>query len=239
MDWSAYRLLFLPNVTLMNEQTQERIERTFLACPDTYVVAEGSFGMYSADGQSSYQPPEGFIDKFGVRVADVSYVTDYDIAEGRNHVDTVYGPVKITSPCGYAILQPHGDTQAIGSLQGNTVAIRTADMRFTWFGFTLSAGFGNVGHPHLVFELTEELGIRPQVAVEGSRVVPMVRGSQRGEWLLFVFNLERQEALVTLQPRWQIVRAYDLLAQSEVKVKDNKFQLRIEPWDVAVIMCRK
>jgi len=237
MDWSGYRLLFLPNVTLMNDETQKRIERTLNESPKTHLVAEGSFGMYSEDGQSSYRPPEGFADKFGVRVADFSAVTEYDIIQGRNVLETPYGPVKITSPCGYAVLQPCGDTQAIALLNDETVAVRSPDSRFIWYGLTLSAGFGNVGLPALVLGLTEEFGIKPQVAVEGDRVVPIVRQSCRGGWLLFVFNLERREAHVTLQPRWQTIRAYDLLAQRDVPVFDDAFQLVIEPWGVAVIHC--
>ncbi|MBM4050355.1 MAG: hypothetical protein FJ279_35105, partial [Planctomycetes bacterium] len=69
MDWSSYALLFLPNVTLMDEATQQRILRTLEGNPRTRLVAEGSFGMYSADGQTSYAPPHGFADRFGVRVA--------------------------------------------------------------------------------------------------------------------------------------------------------------------------
>ena len=87
MDWSGYRLLILPNVTLMNTETQERIERTLQESPETHFVAEGSFGMYSADGQSSYCPPEGFADQFGVRVADFSAVTPLDIERGRNIIE--------------------------------------------------------------------------------------------------------------------------------------------------------
>ena len=239
MDWSGYRLLFLPNVTLMDQETRKKIEQKLQESPGTHIVAEGSFGMYSAVGQSSYNPPEEFADRFSVRVADVSSVTDYDIEEKRNLIKTVFGPVNITSPCGYAILQPHGDTQAIASLNGNTVAVRTADRRFTWFGFTLSAGFGNAGHPDLVFGLTKELGIRPQVAMQGDPVVPIARRSHRSGWLLFVFNLEQREAHVTLRPQWRTKHACDLLAQTKVLLKDDAIQLIIEPWDVAVVLCEE
>ncbi|MFQ6044174.1 MAG: hypothetical protein ACE5PV_25245, partial [Candidatus Poribacteria bacterium] len=139
--------------------------------------------------------------------------------------------------CGYAVLEPRGDTQAIASLNDETVAVRSADMRFTWYGLTLSAGFGNVGLPALVLGLTEEFGIQPQVSVEGDRVVPLVRKSRRGGWLLFVFNVERREAHITLSPRWRTIRAYDLLAQCDAPLFDDMFQLVIEPWGVAVIHC--
>ena len=101
MEWSDYRLLFLPNVALMDSATRERIERTLDQNPQIRLVAEGSFGLYSADGQSSYAPPEGFGERFGVRVADFSQVTPFDIAEGRNVLDTPFGNVPIATSCGY------------------------------------------------------------------------------------------------------------------------------------------
>ena len=237
MDWSGYRLLFLPNVTLMNDETRERIGRTLDENPDTHLVAEGSFGMYDGSGQSSYRPPEGFADRLGVRVADFSAVTPYDIECGQNVVETPYGPVTITSPCGYAVLQPRGDTQSIASLGDETVAVRSADGRFTWYGLTLVAGFGDVGHPDLVLGLTSEFGVQPPVDIKGDRVVPVTRRSRLGGWLIFVFNLERTPAQVTLQPRWPFAEAHDLLAQADILVSDGAFQLAIEPWGMAVIHC--
>ena len=235
MDWSGYRLLFLPNVTLMNAETQERIEQTLQESPETHFVAEGSFGMYSADGQSSYRPPERFTDRFSVRVADFSAVTPHDIECGRNIVETTYGQATIQTPCGYAILEPYNDTQSIASLGGDTVAVQTGDRRCTWFGFTLSAGFGDVGQPDLVLGLADEFGVHPAVSVEGDRVVPIVRKSRRGGRLLFAFNLEPRQAHVTLRTKWKTSHAHDLLAHRDVPITDDAFQITVEPWEVAVI----
>ena len=237
MDWSGYRMLLLPNVALMNDETRGRIERTLDESPETRLIAEGSFGLYSGDGQSSYGPPEGLGERLGVRVADFSAVTEYDIDQGRNVLETPYGPATITSPCGYAVLEPQGDTQAIATLSDETVGVRSADGRFTWYGLTLSAGFGDVGDPGIVLGLVHEAGIEPPVAVEGDRVVSVVRRSRRGGWLVFAFNIEPTEARVTLRPRWQTGSANDLLAGSEVALQENGFKLRIEPWGVAVVHC--
>ena len=237
MDWSGYRLLFLPNTALITEALRARIERTLDESPDTRLVAEGSFGMYSADGQSSYGPPEGFAERLGVRVADFSAVTDYDIEQGRNVLQTADGPVSITSPCGYAVLEPLEDTQAIASLGDQTVAVRSADGRFTWYGLTLSAGFGDVGQPDIVLGLIREAGVEPPVTVEGDRVVPLVRGSRRGGRLVFVFNLDRTTARVRLRPRWRIGAARELLGQTDLAIEDNGFRLEIEPWSRAVVHC--
>ena len=94
-------------------------------------------------------------------MADFSAVTAYDIEQGRNVLETPYGPAAITSPCGYAVLEPQGDTRGIATIEGQTVAVQTADGRFMWFGLTLSAGFGDVGQPDLVRGLTREAGVAP------------------------------------------------------------------------------
>ena len=52
-------------MTLMEDDVRERIERTLADSPDTRLVAEGTFGMYSPDGQTSYRPPEGLADLLG------------------------------------------------------------------------------------------------------------------------------------------------------------------------------
>ena len=150
MDWSPYRLIYLTNAALMTDELRKRIEQTLNANPDVRFVADGSFGLYSADGQSSYGPPEGFAERVGVRVADFNAITERDIALGRNVLQTPGGDIPISTPCGYAVLEPKGEATAIASLEGETVAVRSADGRFTWWGMSLSAGFGNAGHPDLV-----------------------------------------------------------------------------------------
>ena len=237
MDWSGYRLLFLPNVTLMTDDVRQRIERTLEESPETRLVAEGSFGLYQGDGQSSYGPPEGLAKRLGVRVADFSAVTDYDIEQGRNVLRTPQGAHSITSPCGYAVLEPLGDTRTVATLDGASVAVRTADGRFTWYGLTLSAGFGDAGQPELAQGLLDDAGVEAPVATEGDGVVPVVRRSRQGGWLVFVFNLERTTAHARLRPCWPIAAARDLLAQADLEVEDNAFRLTIEPWEVAVVHC--
>ncbi|MCY3957933.1 MAG: beta-galactosidase [Chloroflexi bacterium] len=237
MDWSGYRQLFLPNVALMDEAALQSVRRTLRDSAGARLVAEGSFGMYSADGQSSYGPPDGLAEELGVRVADFSAVTAYDIEQGRNMLETSYGPVAITSPCGYAVLEPRGEMQGIASIEGQTVGVQSADGRFTWYGLTLSAGFGDVGQPDLVRGLTREAAIAPPVAVDGDRVVPIVRRSRQGGLLLFVFNLEGGTASSRLRPRERILGARDLLAGRDLDIRDNGFDLEIPQWDVAVVHC--
>ena len=143
-DWASYDLVILSNVALMTGEVRDRIARTLADSPTVRLIASGSFGMYSDNGLSSYDPPEGLGTTFGVRVADFSSVTDIDISQGRATVETLYGTLSFQSPTGYAILDPRPGTDAIASIDGQTVAVRTADGRCTWYGFSLSAGFGDV-----------------------------------------------------------------------------------------------
>jgi len=217
MDWNGYRLLYLPNLALMTDKAQERIARTLEQSPQTQLVAEGSFGMYSDDGQSSYRPPEGFADIFGVRVPDFSQVTALDIESGMN------------------VLEPRGDTEAIASFGGQTLGVRTADGRFTWYGLTLSTGFADVGSPRLVLGTAERAGVSAPVAVEGDHVVPVVRHSPKGGRLLFIFNVERKAAEATLRPKWKIAGATDLLNGKDVPITGGGFKVAVEPWEVSVV----
>jgi len=166
MDWSAYSLLFLPNVALMTDEMRQRIEATLEQSPSTRLVAEGSFGLYSSDGQSCYDPPEGFGTRLGMRVADFSALTPHDIECGRNALCSPYGNATVASPCGYAVLEPRGDTQPLATLEGSTVAVRTADGRFTWFGLTLSAGLGDFACPDIVLGLVREAQIEAPVTLD-------------------------------------------------------------------------
>lgn len=237
MDWSGYRLLFLPNLALMTEEARRRIALSLDESPGTRLVAEGSFGLYSADGQSSYRPPEGFADRLGVRVADFSHVTEGDIKQGRNVLKTPHGDVAVSSPCGYAVLEPLAGSEPVASLDGRTVGVRTADGRFTWYGLTLSAGFGDVASPPLALGLAGAAGVRAPVQVEGGRVVPVVRRSRQGGRLVFAFNLERGDARVTLRPTWRTKTARDLLRGQDLRLAGGAFEVSVEQWGVAVIHC--
>ena len=235
MDWSKYKLIFLPNVTLMEDDVRERIEKTLADSPDTRLVAEGTFGMYSPDGQTSYRPPEGLADLLGVRVADVDAITAEDIAAGRNVLETGYGTVDISTPCGYARLQASSGSRPAASLDGSTVAVSALDGRFTWFGLTLSAGFGDTGNPAIVEGLLANAGVRRPVDVDCDDVVPVVRSSRAGGRLVFLFNLGLAAADVRVGTPWQPGNATDLLSGAPLLEANGAVWTRVEPWRVGVL----
>ena len=234
-DWSGYKLIILPNVSLMTEGVRNRIESTLEASPGTRFVAEGSFGLYSDNGLSSYNPPEGFSQKLGVRIADFSRVTEQDIESNKTLLRTPYGDIEFVTETGYAVLEPLGATQAIASIEGQTVAIRTDDGRFTWYGLTFSAGFGDFGSPELILGILRENGIQSPVSVDGDLVVPLVRESAGGGNLIFVFNIEPRNANVFLTPQWKVIGAVDLLTGQSLQVDRNTIEVQIPQWQVAVI----
>ena len=237
MDWTGYKLIFLPNLALMDKDSLNRIEQTLDQSPETRLVMEGSFGIFDEKGVSSYNPPEGLADRLGFRVADFSAVTEYDIRQGLNVVATPYGEVTLTVPCGYAVLEPRNGSKSIATLGAESVAVRSQDERVTWFGFTLSAGFADYGNPLIVRGLTDEAGIAPPVEVEGDPISTEVRRSNNGGQLVFAMNMEPREARVSLRPSWPIEGASDLLNDTSLEVTDNTFQLSIPQWEVAVIHC--
>lgn len=237
MDWSGYRLVLLPNTAVMDETLHDRITRTWEESPETCLVAEGNFATYSADGQSSYNPPEGLADRIGVRVADCSAVSEVDIENGDNVLKTQFGEAAAPLPFPYAILEPSGDTVPIASLGGETVGVQTADGRFTWLGFTLTAGFGNAAHPGLLNGLLKSLHIEPEVVLSETGVAPVTRMSKDGGRFVFLFNFNRRDTplTVTLPPDWEIRSARDLAADSDLPVSENAVSLEVPAWEVGML----
>jgi beta-galactosidase len=236
-DWSGYRLLFLPNLALMTPELLTRVEATLADADGPRLVAEGSFGLYSPDGQSSYGPPEGLMERLGLRVADFSAVTPADIAAGRNVLHTAYGARSIHTPCGYAVLESRGDAQPCAHLDGATVGLTTDDGRFTWLGLTLSAGFGDTGDAPIVLGLARDAGVTSPVRLEGDPLVPIVRDSRAGGRLVFLLNPEPRAAHVRLQPPWPAAAVTDLLTGDSLDAAD--LRVCVDPWEVAVLHCRE
>ena len=219
----------------MTEGVRNRIESTLETSPETRFVAEGSFGLYSENGLSSYNPPEGFSQKLGVRIADFSRVTEQDIESGKTFLQSPYGDIEFVTETGYAVLEPSGATRSIATIEGQTVAVCTADGRFTWYGLTFSAGFGDFGPPELILGILRENGIQPPVSVDGDSVVPLVRQSADGGKLIFVFNIEPRNANVFLTPQWNVTSAVDVLTGHSLQVDRNTIEVQIPQWQVAVL----
>ena len=172
-------------------------------------------------------------------ISDCSAITKVDIENGENVFKTEFCDVTAVIPCSYAILEPQGDTEPIASYEEKTVGIRTADKRFSWFSFSLTTGFGNAANTELLSGLLKELKIHPEVLVSNSKVVPMVRYSQKRGWLVFLLNLDREESATTLSlsKEWEITHIHDLLADKELELSNDTVNLLLPAWEVSVIHC--
>ena len=201
--------------------------------------AEGNFATYSADGQSSYHPPEGLAELLGVRVADCSAVTELDIERGENVLKTEYGEATAAASFPYAVLEPLGGAETIARYGDESIGIRSAVRRFIWFGFTLTAGFGDAAHPALLSGLLTALGIRPQAAASHPQVVPLTRRSSSGDRLVFLINLARVEATttVTFSSTGSMGRVHDLIAHRELPISQGAVEVTLPAWEVGVLHC--
>ena len=119
------------------------------------------------------------------------------------------------------------------------MGVRTGDGRVTWYGLTLAAGFGDVAPPAVVEAAAADAGVSAPVMVEGDPIVPVLRRSRQGGWLVFTQNLSRQDAAATLRPAWPVSEVRDLIADAALAVDDNGFQVTMEPWSVGVFHCNE
>ncbi len=186
----------------------------------------------------------------GLRIVDFDLVDQADIDAGRSILCTRYGEFRIQQPCQYAILDPGRTTKPIARLDGQTVAIESADRRFTWYAVPLSmacsspvAGqpktestLAGVGHPELILPVFASLGIVSPFQIEGDRVVAFRRISAQGNSLVFVLNLERRKAHTRVIPRWEILSAKDLF-EGELPLNDGAFEIKADFGEVRIIHC--
>lgn len=234
-DWSSYKVVYLPNVALFDPETVQQIKQT-LKKTKTHLVADGNFGNYTESGHFSYSPPEGISELIEAGVADFSMLTQKEIAEGKNILSTPYGEIPITSFCPFATLKFKGNTRPIVKLGEQTVGVETAGRRLTWFGFSLSAAFGDAGSPNLVLPLFRSFGITSPFQLTGDRVIVMRRRSKLGGWLIFIFNLEAKKANTAIKLNWAVKEATDLLEKKKLPVSNNNLSLSVNPGGMKLIL---
>ena len=95
------------------------------------------------------------------------------------------------------------------------------------------------GAPELVLGLAAEAGVRPPVRVEGAEVVPVVRPSRQGGWLLFLLNMRRSAASAQVRTEWKLQEVEDLFTRSLLPLSGAGFEIGIDGWEMAVLHCRE
>ena len=250
MDWSEYALVYLPHFAVLDEVAITCLRGLLQAADGPHLVADGYFGTFAGKGHWSFKPPEGLSDLINCRIADFDVVADFDVRAGKNVVQMECGSFALPAGTTYSILEPQGDTAPIATIGDEVVGVRSADGRFTWYGFALSATASSevtgqpgapapVGlvHDEVATALLATAGVEPWFALTGDRVVAFRRRSRQGGSLIFALNVERRTAQVRVQPRWQISAARDLLRERDIPLGDGAFELTLGFGEVAVIHC--
>ncbi len=250
MDWSEYALVYLPHFAVLDEVAIARLRGLLQAADGPHLVADGYFGTFAGKGHWSFKPPEGLSDLINCRIADFDVVADFDVRAGKNVVLMECGSFALPAGTTYSILEPQGDTAPIATIGDEVVGVRSADGRFTWYGFALSATASSevtgqpgapapVGlvHDEVATALLATAGVEPWFALTGDRVVAFRRRSRQGGSLIFALNVERRTAQVRVQPRWQISAARDLLRERDIPLCGGAFELILGFGEVAVIHC--
>jgi hypothetical protein len=255
MDWSGYKLVFLPSLMLLTESTIDKIRRVRRDYPEIHLFADGILGTNAPTGRFSYNPPEGLTELLGVQVLDHSRIDALDLREGRNRIRTDFGQFTVKQACNYASLEPQGSTRAVARFGKEVVGVQTADGGFTYLTVPIGAAFGGLpeavltdlpaGHAldgvapmALLGPFLEAAGVHRPLSTQGSKVIALIRESPAGGSLVFVLNLENSlaEARVALAERPG--RAEDLIQKSQLSVTDGAFSLQIPPRSLKVVHCR-
>ena len=237
MDWSAYKVVYLPGFALPDDAATARI-RDLLEDPHgPRILADGHFGSFAAKGHWSFCPPEGLADVIDVQVQDFDYVSDRDIRFGKNVLKTEFGEFAVTQTCQYAVLSPGPNARAVATIDGNTVGVEAADGRILWFGVPLAVTGEHRADPELTRALFGSLGIGAPVAVQGDRLVAFKRRSRLGGSLVFLANLEHDRGRAVVKPDWPYESARLLPSGRDLELRDGGFEVEVPFGDVCVIYC--
>ena len=83
--------------------------------------------------------------------------------------------------------------------------------------------------------LVREAGVEVPVGLDADGLVPVVRRSRQGGWLIFLLNLECSPVRTALCPGWESPRLHDLIEGREVTAKaEGSFEIEVGPWEVGV-----
>jgi beta-galactosidase len=221
-DLTAYRIVIVPLLYLMDEETVKNLRR--------YVEGGGTlfytFRSGAKDRDSNLVPtiiPEGLSEVLGVEVEEAMAMapespTSLVMLDGSKHTASLW----------LDLLRPKG-AQVLGRYEAGWYRGRPA-MTENAFGRGRAYYLGTL--PDATFfrsvlgDIVRQAGAEP--ILEAPREVHVCRRSGDDREILFFLNGSREERLVSLP--WEAV---DLLADS-----DAERELRLEPWGVKVLLLR-
>jgi len=233
-DLTNYDLILLPNVTIISQDILDSINNVLLASNDSKIIAISNFGLYSENGLSSYNPPDNFSEKLGVRVSDFSDITQEDIEKGNNILETSLGRYEIVKPTRYIVLEPKNKSEAIASLNGKIVGIENVNKNFSWYGFPLDS---LSEQERFYNELIHKNNIFQQVCLNTEKVIPIVRKSNESGILIFLFNLNEKKITCEVVSKIDIKSSVDLINDKTLELSNNIFNVEIQKLGLSIIHC--
>jgi hypothetical protein len=236
MDWSEYKLIYLPNFAVLDEKTIAHLRQSLTTQTGPSIIADGLFGSFAAKGHWSFHPPEGLSDLIQTRLTDFDTITESDIRKGKNIVKTDFGDFPILRPCQYSILEPRGRDRAFATLNNEVVGIQTENRRLTWLAFPLAATAAPLplDAPQLLLSLVNSFKIPTPFEIKGSPIIAFHRRSKAGGSLIFTLNLLPTPANTTIKPNWPITTITDLLNKKTVPITQNTFNLELAFGEIKV-----
>ena len=236
MDWSRYKVVYLPKMAVLDKELVEKIGKTVSTDQGPRLVADGPFGTNSGNGRFSYDPPEGLSELFGVKTLDHSRIDAKDIRDGSNRLRLQVGEVSMTGECNYIGLHLSGRAEPMAWYGDEVVGMQTPDRRFTWITVPLWEAFDSPARDEVLIPLMRSLGIEAPVKTEGDRIiVQLARPGQEG-MLMFLFNLEPRVAETVLSPQWTFSAVRDLIEERALGVEADRIRVQIPPGGVRVLL---
>ena len=233
-DFMKYNLVLLPNISIITEKIFNSINEVLNTSNNTKFIATSNFGLYAENGMSSYNPPDKFAEKLGVRVADFFNLTQRDIDIGNNILETSLGSYRITKPTSFIILDPKNSSGIAAKLNGNIVGIENLNKRFTWFGFPFESLSNNKDFCNTLIDKNKLI---QQIHVNIQNVIPIIRKSNKNGILVFLFNLNEKDIICKVTSKLDIKTGIDLINDEILDLSNNIFNIRIKKWGLAIIHC--
>ena len=212
MDWSHYKLIYLPNLAVIDDASARRIRQT-LQGSTARLIADGFFGCFHEKGHWSFSPPEQLGDLFPARIQDFDKFPAISL-------QTAWGPTTLTRPTDSAILVPQKDAQSVASANGRTLAIETSDGRVTWFGFPLASV-----QESLIDALFAAKNLVSDFEFFGDPLVAFRRVSRKGQTLVFLFNFSAHPVRSAVRFRWPVKSATDLMSGTPVRFEGKRLNI--------------
>lgn len=237
MDWSAYKMVYLPGALLLDEELIAKIRAVLQSGRGPNLVADGLLGTHAPNGRFSYNPPEGLTDLLGVKTLDYTRLTSADLSGDGGRLRTENGLLDLSGESNYVGLDVSSPARPMAWYRDQVVGVETPGRRFVWLTLSIATAFNETTRERFIGSLLQSYGIQAPVRTGGDRIIVQQTRSKSGGWLLFLFNLETKAAQVELTPSWKFSLARDLVDDRAIPVQGGRFAVEVAAGSIRAIHC--